>query len=119
MKHNPELFLKSKLKIFFQVLILAAALTEIFSKLLLGDFRSQLSNNETFPVAKVAELKKLKTCSNERPVLGCELESGGVSISFPLLQQCSLLSSKTCICYKHKCGEFTTVDKFSIKYGIC
>nr|XP_034320672.1 colorectal mutant cancer protein-like isoform X1 [Crassostrea gigas] len=40
--------------------------------------RSQLSNNETFPVAKVAELKKLKTCSNERPVLGCELESGGL-----------------------------------------
>ncbi|XP_061190130.1 colorectal mutant cancer protein-like isoform X2 [Saccostrea echinata] len=39
--------------------------------------RSQMSNNETFPVAKVAELKKLKTCSNERPVLGCELESGG------------------------------------------
>ena len=28
----------------------------------------------------MAELKKLKTCSNERPVLGCELESGGVSI---------------------------------------
>nr|XP_022311817.1 colorectal mutant cancer protein-like isoform X1 [Crassostrea virginica] len=40
--------------------------------------RSQLSNQETFPVAKVAELKKLKTCSNERPVLGCELESGGL-----------------------------------------
>ncbi|XP_048749887.2 colorectal mutant cancer protein-like isoform X2 [Ostrea edulis] len=40
--------------------------------------RSQMSNNETFPVAKVAELKKLKTCSNERPVLGCELESGGL-----------------------------------------
>lgn len=88
-------------------MILAAALIEIFSKLLLGDFRSQLSNNETFPVAKVAELKKLKTCSNERPVLGCELESGGVSLSLPLLPQNSLLYSKTHMCNKHKYGDFT------------
>ncbi|KAK3093091.1 hypothetical protein FSP39_010966 [Pinctada imbricata] len=39
-----------------------------------ADNRSQ-SSNEAFPVAKVAELKKLKTCANDRPVLGPEISS--------------------------------------------
>ena len=34
---------------------------------------------DNFPVAKVAELKKLKTVSSERHVLGSELSSLGVS----------------------------------------
>lgn len=34
---------------------------------------------EQAPVAKVAELKKLKTCASERQVLGPEMTSGAVS----------------------------------------
>ena len=42
--------------------------------------RSQ-APSEAFPVAKVAELKKLKTCANQQPVLGAEISSSSVSIS--------------------------------------
>ena len=35
--------------------------------------------SDQFPVAKVAELKKLKTMSSDRPVLGSEISGVGVS----------------------------------------
>ncbi|KAL5019871.1 hypothetical protein ScPMuIL_002763 [Solemya velum] len=79
--------------------------------------------SDQFPVAKVAELKKLKTCSSDRQVLGSEISSQGLPNTkvaehlVQSLQECSNIQEVVQTLYK--CGNDMTdgkVKEFEIEF---
>ncbi|XP_021379486.1 colorectal mutant cancer protein-like isoform X2 [Mizuhopecten yessoensis] len=75
------------------------------------------STNESFPVAKVAELKKLKTCASERQILGAEISSAGLPNTkvaehlVQSLQECSNMQEILQTLYK--CGNEMSDNKLN------
>ncbi|XP_071098692.1 colorectal mutant cancer protein-like isoform X1 [Haliotis cracherodii] len=80
-------------------------------------------SNDQFPVAKIAELKKLKTCAGDRQVLGSEISSLGLPNTkvaehlVQSLQECSNMQEIVQTLYK--CGSEigdTKVKEFEIEF---